>query len=152
MAGGQQAVFHLAAGSFSSPIHERGQLSRARAVGGKHRRRRRGSSAVYFASLRLETGGSPASQETLEALGPYLAEPSIGTVREDYSKDGSAWSPLPFEHTHARAYRWGEDGIGGLSDRHQMICFALTLWNGRDPILKERLVGLTGIRGITAKM
>jgi len=79
--------------------------------------------------------------------GPYLAERQWGTVREDYSKDGSAWESFPFEHTHARAYRWGEDGIGGLSDRHQMICFALTLWNGRDPILKERLFGLTGNQG-----
>ncbi|MGB8494294.1 MAG: hypothetical protein WCE53_07855 [Candidatus Acidiferrum sp.] len=79
--------------------------------------------------------------------GPYLAERQWGTVREDYSKDGSAWESFPFEHTHARAYRWGEDGIGGLSDRHQMICFALALWNGRDPILKERLFGLTGNQG-----
>jgi Glycosyl hydrolase family 63 C-terminal domain len=79
--------------------------------------------------------------------GPYLAERQWGTVREDYSKDGTAWESFPFEHTHARAYRWGEDGIGGLSDRHQMICFALTLWNGRDPILKERLFGLTGNQG-----
>ena len=79
--------------------------------------------------------------------GPYLAERQWGTVREDYSKDGTAWESFPFEHTHARAYRWGEDGIGGLSDRHQMICFALALWNGRDPILKERLFGLTGNQG-----
>ncbi|HKI10756.1 MAG TPA: hypothetical protein VKA02_01485 [Candidatus Acidoferrum sp.] len=79
--------------------------------------------------------------------GPYLAERQWGTVREDYSKDGAAWESFPFEHTHARAYRWGEDGIGGLSDRHQMICFALALWNGRDPILKERLFGLTGNQG-----
>ena len=79
--------------------------------------------------------------------GPYLAERQWGTVREDYSKDGAAWESFPFEHTHARAYRWGEDGIGGLSDRHQMICFALALWNNRDSILKERLFGLTGNQG-----
>jgi len=79
--------------------------------------------------------------------GPYLAERQWGTVREDYSKDGSAWESFPFEHAHARAYRWGEDGIGGLCDRHQMICFALALWNGRDPVLKERLFGLTGNQG-----
>ena len=79
--------------------------------------------------------------------GPYLAERQWGTVREDYSKDGSAWEYFPFEHSHARAYRWGEDGIGGMCDRHQMICFALALWNGRDPILKERLFGLTGNQG-----
>jgi mannosylglycerate hydrolase MGH1-like protein len=79
--------------------------------------------------------------------GPYLAERQWGTVREDYSPDGRAWEYFPFEHAHARTYRWGEDGIGGISDRHQMICFGLALWNGRDPILKERLFGLTGNQG-----
>ena len=79
--------------------------------------------------------------------GPYLSERQWGTVREDYSADGAAWEYFPFEHAHARTYRWGEDGIGGLCDRHQMICFALALWNGRDPILKERLFGLTGNQG-----
>ena len=79
--------------------------------------------------------------------GPYLSERQWGTVREDYSADGTAWEYFPFEHAHARTYRWGEDGIGGLCDRHQMICFALALWNGRDPILKERLFGLTGNQG-----
>jgi hypothetical protein len=79
--------------------------------------------------------------------GPYLAERQWGTVREDYSVTGAAWEYFPFEHAHARAYRWGEDGIGGLSDRHQMICFGLALWNGRDAILKERLFGLTGNQG-----
>ncbi len=79
--------------------------------------------------------------------GPYLSERQWGTVREDYSADGTAWEYFPFEHAHARAYRWGEDGIGGISDRHQLICFGLALWNGRDPILKERLFGLTGNQG-----
>ena len=79
--------------------------------------------------------------------GPYLSERQWGTVREDYSADGGAWEFFPFEHAHARTYRWGEDGIGGLCDRHQLICFALALWNGRDPILKERLFGLTGNQG-----
>jgi mannosylglycerate hydrolase MGH1-like protein len=79
--------------------------------------------------------------------GPYLSERQWGTVREDYSADGTAWEFFPFEHAHARTYRWGEDGIGGLSDRHQILCFALALWNGRDPILKERLFGLTGNQG-----
>jgi hypothetical protein len=79
--------------------------------------------------------------------GPYLSERQWGTVREDYSADGAAWESFPFEHAHTRAYRWGEDGLGGISDRHQMICFALALWNGRDPILKERLFGLTGNQG-----
>jgi hypothetical protein len=79
--------------------------------------------------------------------GPYLSERQWGTVREDYSPTGEAWEFFPFEQAHARAYRWGEDGIGGICDRHQMICFALSLWNGRDPILKERLFGLGGNQG-----
>ena len=79
--------------------------------------------------------------------GPYLSDRQWGTVREDYSANGTAWESFPFEQAHARAYRWGEDGIGGVCDRHQMICFALALWNGKDPILKERLFGLTGNQG-----
>ena len=79
--------------------------------------------------------------------GPYLSERQWGTVREDYSGDGNAWDYLPHEHARSRAYRWGEDGIAGISDRHQYICFALAFWNGKDPILKERLFGLTGNEG-----
>ncbi|HXN23728.1 MAG TPA: glucosidase [Candidatus Dormibacteraeota bacterium] len=79
--------------------------------------------------------------------GPYLSERQWGTVREDYSADGTAWEYFPHDHARSRAYRWGEDGIAGISDRHQFICFALALWNGRDPILKERLFGLTGNEG-----
>jgi hypothetical protein len=79
--------------------------------------------------------------------GPYLSERSWGTVREDYSVDGSAWDYFPHDHARSRAYRWGEDGIAGICDRHQLICFAIALWNGRDPILKERLFGLTGPQG-----
>ena len=79
--------------------------------------------------------------------GPYLSERQWGTVREDYSPGGSAWEFFPHDHARSRAYRWGEDGIAGISDRHQMICFALALWNGHDPILKERLFGLTGNEG-----
>jgi len=79
--------------------------------------------------------------------GPYLSDRQWGTVREDYSPGGTAWESFPFEHAHARTYRWGEDGIGGISDRHQMICFGLALWNGHDPILKERMFGLTGNQG-----
>ena len=70
--------------------------------------------------------------------GPYLSERAWGTVREDYSADGNAWDYFPFEHSHLRAYRWGEDGIAGLCDNHQRLCFAPVFWNGRDPILKER--------------
>jgi hypothetical protein len=79
--------------------------------------------------------------------GPYLSERAWGTVREDYSSDGSAWEYFPHDHARSRAYRWNEDGIAGICDRHQQICFALALWNGRDPILKERLFGLTGPEG-----
>ena len=79
--------------------------------------------------------------------GPYVAERQWGTVREDYSPHGTAWEYFPHDHARSRAYRWGEDGIGGISDRHQRVCFALALWNGRDPILKERLFGLTGNEG-----
>src|SRR5437870_4689721 len=79
--------------------------------------------------------------------GPYLAERAWGTVREDYSAGGSAWEFLPHDHARSKAYRWNEDGIAGICDRHQKICFALALWNGRDPILKERLFGLTGNEG-----
>src|ERR1700751_1879622 len=76
--------------------------------------------------------------------GPYLSERQWGTVREDYSPGGTAWDYFPHDHARSRAYRWGEDGIAGISDRHQLICFALAMWNGRDPILKERLFCLTG--------
>ena len=79
--------------------------------------------------------------------GPYLSERAWGTVREDYSPYGSAWDYFPHDHARSRAYRWNEDGIAGISDRHQQICFALAMWNGRDPILKERLFGLTGNEG-----
>src|SRR6202048_1873005 len=79
--------------------------------------------------------------------GPYLSERQWGTVREDYSPGGTAWEYFPHDHARSRAYRWGEDGIAGISDRHQVICFGLALWNGRDPILKERLFGLTGNQG-----
>jgi Glycosyl hydrolase family 63 C-terminal domain len=79
--------------------------------------------------------------------GPYLSERAWGTVREDYSPYGNAWEYLSHDHARSRAYRWNEDGIAGICDRHQYICFALALWNGRDPILKERLFGLTGNQG-----
>jgi hypothetical protein len=79
--------------------------------------------------------------------GPYLSERQWGTVREDYSPGGTAWEYFPHDHARSRAYRWGEDGIAGISDRHQLICFGLALWNGHDPILKERLFGLNGHEG-----
>jgi hypothetical protein len=79
--------------------------------------------------------------------GPYLSERAWGTVREDHSPYGNAWEYLPHDHARSRAYRWNEDGLAGICDRHQLICFALSFWNERDPILKERLFGLTGNEG-----
>jgi glycogen debranching enzyme len=79
--------------------------------------------------------------------GPYLSERQWGTVREDYSEDGNAWDYFSHDQARSRAYRWGEDGLGGISDDGQRLCFALALWNGRDPILKERLFGLTNSEG-----
>lgn len=82
-----------------------------------------------------------------KAWGPYLSERQWGTVREDYSADGDCWNSFPHDHARSRAYRWGEDGLLGICDDQCRMCFALALWNGRDPILKERLFGLTGPEG-----
>src|SRR5574341_1429343 len=79
--------------------------------------------------------------------GPYLSERQWGTVREDYSAGGDAWNYFTHDQARSRAYRWGEDGLGGICDDKQRLCFALALWNERDPILKERLFGLTGPEG-----
>jgi hypothetical protein len=79
--------------------------------------------------------------------GPYLSERQWGTVREDYSADGDAWNYFPHDHARSRCYRWGEDGLLGFTDRECRLCFSVALWNGRDPILKERLFGLTGPEG-----
>ena len=88
-----------------------------------------------------------ATREHWKRWGPYLSERAWGTVREDYSRHGNAWDYFPHDHARSRAYRWNEDGLAGICDRHQTICFALALWNGSDPILKERLFGLTGNEG-----
>jgi hypothetical protein len=135
--------------------------------------RRRGSKRVVFSRHRrefaLDSGagakqgsaamGNPLAAELIrlgeeasrtqnwQRWGPYLAEREWGTVREDYSADGEAWRYFPHEHARSRAYRWGEDGLLGICDRECRLCFALALWNGRDPILKERLFGLTGPQG-----
>jgi hypothetical protein len=79
--------------------------------------------------------------------GPYLSERQWGTVREDYSESGNAWDYFSHDQARSRAYRWGEDGLAGVSDDQQLLCFALALWNGKDPILKERLFGLTNSEG-----
>jgi Glycosyl hydrolase family 63 C-terminal domain len=94
---------------------------------------------------RLEEGLRQASDWYI--WGPYLSERQWGTVREDYSSDGEAWNYLPHDHARSRAYRWGEDGLAGFCDIEQRLCLGLALWNGRDPILKERVYGLTGQEG-----
>ena len=91
---------------------------------------------------RLDTDGA-----AWKLWGPYLSERAWGTVREDYSPGGTAWDYFPHDHARSRVYRWNEDGLGGVCDAAQYLCFALALWNGRDPILKERLFGLTGNEG-----
>jgi hypothetical protein len=96
-------------------------------------------------AMRLEEDAQ--RKKNWKRWGPYLSERAWGTVREDYSPYGTAWDYLPHDLARSKAYRWGEDGLGGICDRHQFICFALALWNGRDPILKERLFGLTGNEG-----
>ena len=87
------------------------------------------------------------NKKTWKKWGPYLSERQWGTVREDYSENGDAWNFFTHDHARSRAYRWGEDGIAGISDGSQHLCFALALWNGKDPILKERLFGLTNSQG-----
>jgi hypothetical protein len=94
---------------------------------------------------RLEA--SQQRKEHWKRWGPYLSERAWGTVREDYSSDGAAWEHLPHDHARSKAYRWNEDGIAGICDRHQKICFAIALWNGLDPILKERMFGHMGSEG-----
>jgi hypothetical protein len=92
-------------------------------------------------------GEDARRERNWKRFGPYLAERQWGTVREDYSEDGQPWTYFPHEHARSRAYRWGEDGLLGICDREGRLCFALALWNGADPILKERLFGLTGPEG-----
>src|SRR5215204_910696 len=94
---------------------------------------------------KLENGLRQASDWYL--WGPYVSERQWGTVREDYSADGDAWAYLPHDHARSRAYRWGEDGLAGFCDVEQRLCLGLALWNGKDPILKERLFGVTGPEG-----
>ena len=91
---------------------------------------------------------SERREQNWQRWGPYLSERQWGTVREDYSDGGDAtWSYFPHDHARSRAYRWGEDGLLGISDRQCRLCFSVALWNGHDPILKERLFGVTGPEG-----
>jgi hypothetical protein len=92
-------------------------------------------------------GSTRATSGPWKEWGPYLAERAWGTVREDYSADGEAWTYFPHDHARSRVYRWNEEGLAGVCDLRQRMCLALSLWNGRDPILKERVFGLTGAEG-----
>ena len=102
-------------------------------------------SAKTKETLRLEEARE--GEAPWKKWGPYLSERQWGTVREDYSEGGGAWDYFTHDQARSRTYRWGEDGIAGLSDDKQGLCFALALWNGKDPILKERLFGLTNSEG-----
>src|SRR5688572_1073195 len=125
--------------------------------GGDASDRRSRASDASTAWLASHTSTMTAEHRRLEAArtrtthwkrwGPYVSDRAWGTVREDYSPGGTAWEYLPHDHARSRAYRWNEDGLAGVCDRHQEVCLALALWNGRDPILKERLFGLTGNEG-----
>jgi hypothetical protein len=98
-------------------------------------------------TMRFKLATGPRLSQEWRMWGPYLSERQWGTVREDYSEHGTAWEYLPHDHARSRAYRWGEDGIAGISDDRQRLCFSVALWNGRDPILKERFFGLTNAEG-----
>ena len=101
--------------------------------------------AAHAETLRLQA--QRQGSDNWRLWGPYLSERAWGTVREDYSADGTAWEHFDHDQSRSRAYRWSEDGLGGLCDEQQRLCFALALWNGADPILKERAFGLTGNQG-----
>jgi hypothetical protein len=118
---------------------------------------RLGCNAIHLGRIRIAMTRNDIERQRLQnnttgvanwrKWGPYLSERQWGTVREDYSPDGAAWDSFTHDHARSRAYRWGEDGIAGFSDDKQTICLSLAMWNGRDPILKERLFGLTGPEG-----
>src|SRR5262249_56986406 len=115
------------------------------AVMARLRRVAKGGSVVAGEDVRLEEARE--GKAAWKKWGPYLSERQWGTVREDYSESGDAWNYFSHDHARSRAYRWGEDGLLGISDDKQHLCFALALWNEADPILKERLYGLTGHDG-----
>ena len=99
------------------------------------------------AAEKKRLGEAPQEGADWKKWGPYLSERQWGTVREDYSDNGDAWNYFTHDQARSRAYRWGEDGLAGISDDHQVLCFALALWNGRDPIIKERAFGLANSEG-----
>ena len=102
---------------------------------------------ILMTHEQIRLSESSSRKKHWKRWGPYLSERAWGTVREDYSPHGNAWEYFPHDHARSRAYRWNEDGLAGICDRHQFICFALALWNEHDPILKERLFGLAGSEG-----
>ncbi len=106
-----------------------------------------GGHAGHLSAEHARLAESPGDADPWRLWGPYVAGRQWGTVREDYSADGDAWASFPFEHAHRRTYRWGEDGIAGVSDRYGFLNLTLALWNGRDDRLKERLFGLTNAQG-----
>src|SRR5688572_24486166 len=143
--GGMDAWSPLRAGlrhatKVRSRAHRRG-----RTPVGIVRRRTQRARAMNAEQRRLEEARTGGVQ--WRTWGPYLSERQWGTVREDYSQDGDAWNYLTHDHARSRAYHWGEDGLAGWCDQKQRLCFALALWNGRDPILKERLFGLSNAEG-----
>src|SRR3712207_6551457 len=105
------------------------------------------STDVSTTAERLRLEATAAGAADWQRWGTYVSDRAWGTVREDYSADGNAWAYFPHGHARSRAYRWNEDGIGGFCDRAQHLCLAVALWNGRDPMLKERLFGLANAEG-----
>jgi hypothetical protein len=105
------------------------------------------TSMMSLDTMRFQLATGPRVNDDWRRWGPYVSERQWGTVREDYSPGGTAWEYFPHDHARSRAYRWGEDGLAGICDDRQRLCFAVGLWNGRDPILKERLFGLTNSEG-----
>src|SRR5262249_18464963 len=152
---GRIGVSRLARKAFDAPGQGAGELPPALRV--VERGERSDQGVLRDRGMSGENAGPRAEEIRLEddatrtsnwkRWGPYLSERQWGTVREDYSEYGTAWEYLPHDHARSRTYRWGEDGLLGITDREGRLCFALALWNGRDPILKERLFGLTGNEG-----
>jgi hypothetical protein len=116
-------------------------------MGRESDRRRHGTTADSGGAERVRLAEADAGRVPWRAWGPYLAERAWGTVREDYSEHGTAWDFFPHDHARSRVYRWNEDGLGGICDDRQTFCFAFAFWNGRDPILKERIFGLNNHEG-----
>src|SRR6478672_11011748 len=109
--------------------------------------RKRGSAAASRMAESGRLAEADAGTTPWRDWGPYLSERAWGSVREDYSADGDAWDSFPHDHARSRAYRWGEDGLGGISDERGRLCLSLALWNGRDAFLKEPLFGVTNGQG-----